>query len=122
MKFCWSTLMVKKMEESLSFYTDVLGLEIASRFNALPGLELAFLNAGDVQIELVCNADSQDAVVGDAISLGFEVPSLDEALEMINDKGIPIHSGPFIHPTVKFFFIQDPNGLKIQLKETTDNS
>jgi lactoylglutathione lyase len=121
MKFCWSTLIVKNMEESLRFYTDVLGLEIASRFNSMPGLELAFLDAGDVQIELVCNADSQDAVVGDAISLGFEVSSLDEALKMINDKGIPIHSGPFIHPTVKFFFIQDPNGLKIQLKETTDN-
>ena len=119
MKFCWSTLMVKNMEESLRFYTDVLGLEIASRFNAMPGLELAFLDAGDVQIELVCNADSQNTVVGDAISLGFEVPSLDEALKLVNDKDIPLHSGPFVHPTVKFFFIQDPNGLKIQLKETT---
>ena len=118
MKYCWSTVMVKDMDESIKFYQDILGLEIASRFSAMPGLELAFLNAGDVQLELVCNSESANAVIGDAISFGFEVPSLDEALKMVNEKGIAIHSGPFVHPTVKYFFIQDPNGLKIQLKQT----
>ena len=118
MKFCWTTLMVKNMEESLKFYQDILGLEIASRFTAMPGLELAFLGTGETQIELVCNADSQNAVVGDAVSFGFDVPSLDEALKLVAEKNIPIHSGPFIHPNVKYFFVQDPNGLKIQLKES----
>ncbi len=111
MKLSWTTLMVKDMEESLKFYQDILGLEVDSRFTAMPGLELAFLGAGETKIELVCNAEVQNAVVGDAVSLGFEVDSLDTALEMVNEKGIPIHSGPFVHPRVKYFFIQDPNGL-----------
>jgi lactoylglutathione lyase len=34
------------------------------------------------------------------------------------DKGIPVESGPVQpNPHVKFFFIKDPNGMKIQLVE-----
>ena len=120
MTFCWTTLMVKDMEASLKFYSEIIGLEIAARFSAAPGTELAFLGTGDTQIELVFNAESTNAVVGDAVSFGFDVPSLDEALQMVKEKNIPIHSGPFTHPTVKFFFVQDPNGLKIQLKESIE--
>lgn len=118
MKFCYSTLLVKNMEESLAFYRDVLGLQVAERIQVMPGLELSFLNTGETQIELVMNEESQTAVVGSAVSLGFEVDSLDSTLEMLREKNIPLHSGPFVHPTVRFIFIQDPNGLKIQLKET----
>lgn len=118
MKFCWSTLMVKNMEESLAFYTDVIGLELAARFTAMPGLEIAFLGTGDTQIELVCNEESANAVVGDAVSYGFDVESLDAALEMVKEKNIPLYSAPVVHPNVKYFFIQDPNGLKIQLKQS----
>jgi lactoylglutathione lyase len=110
--------MVKNMDESLKFYTEVIGLEIAGRFEAIPGLELAFLGTGDTQIELVCSEESQRSAVGDAVSYGFEVDSLDAALTMVEEKGIPIHSGPFVHPNVKYFFIKDPNGLKIQLKQS----
>ncbi len=118
MKFCWTTLLVKNLEESLKFYTEVIGLEIASRFSPVPGTEIAFLGKGETQIELVCNAESANAVVGDAVSYGFDVPSLDDALKMVREKGIPLLSGPTEHPTVKYFFIQDPNGLKIQLKQS----
>ncbi len=117
MKFNWSTLMVKNMDESLRFYQEVIGLEVVSRFNAIPGLELAFLGTGETQIELVSNQESQNAVVGDAVSWGFEVDSLDVALAMVKEKNIPILSGPIVHPNVKYFFIQDPNGLKVQLKQ-----
>lgn len=118
MKFCWSTLLVKNMEESLRFYQEVIGLELVSRFEAMQGLEIAFLGTGETQIELVCNAESQHATVGDAVSWGFDVDSLDAALTMVKDKGIPILSGPVVHPNVKYFFIQDPNGLKVQLKQS----
>lgn len=111
-------MLVKDMDASLKFYTEVIGLELADRIIAMPGLEIAFLGTGETQIELVCNADSQNAAVGDAASWGFEVDSLDDALKLVKEKGIPIHSGPVIHPNVKYFFIQDPNGMKIQLKQT----
>ena len=118
MKFCWSTLLVKDMEESLKFYTEVIRLDIASRFSAMPGVEIAFLGTGETLIELVCNGEAHNTVVGDAVSWGFDVDSLDDALKMVKEKGIPVHSGPVVHPNVKYFFILDPNGLKIQLKQT----
>jgi lactoylglutathione lyase len=36
MKFCWSTLMVKDLEETLKLYQDIVGLNISKRFNAGP--------------------------------------------------------------------------------------
>lgn len=118
MKYCWSTILVRDMEASVTFYRDVIGLKVAARLSPMPGLEIAFLGTGDTQIELVANAESANAVTGDAVSFGFEVESMDDALKMVRERNIPIHSGPFIHPNVKYFFIQDPNGLKIQLKES----
>ena len=36
----------------------------------------------------------------------------------MKEKGIPIHSGPFQpNPHARFFFVLDPNGLKIQFVE-----
>lgn len=117
MKFVWCTLMVRDLDKSVKFYEDVIGLNVNSRVVAGQGLEIAFLGDGEVQIELVWNADNPGLICGDAVSWGFEVDSMEEALQMVKEKGIPIHSGPFIHPNVKYFFIQDPDGLKIQLKE-----
>lgn len=43
MKFCWSTLKVKDMEESLKFYKEIVGLSEEQRFNAGPDTEIVFL-------------------------------------------------------------------------------
>lgn len=117
MTFRWSTLLVKDMKASLYFYQEALGLELAGREAPYPGLEIAFLETGDTKIELVCSAENNNAMVGDAVSWGFQVASLEEALARMEAHGIPIHIGPIEHPAVRYFFVQDPDGLKIQLKE-----
>jgi len=115
MKFCWSTLMVKNLEESLKFYQEIVGLKVSRRFQAGPGMEIAFLGDGDTKIELICNGSSEEINVGKDISWGFEVDSLDRALSLIKEKGLEIHSGPFRpNPNIKFFYVLDPNGLKVQ--------
>ena len=50
MKFCWSTLRVKNMDESLKFYEEVVGLILDKRFNAGPGMEIAFLGDGETKV------------------------------------------------------------------------
>lgn len=118
MGFCWSTLRVKNMEESICFYTDIAGLQVANRFNAGPGAEIAFLGNGETKIELICEGESKEINVGNDISWGFEVESLDKALTLVKEKGINVEGGPVQpNPHVKFFFIKDPNGMKIQLVE-----
>ncbi|NLY42929.1 MAG: VOC family protein [Clostridiaceae bacterium] len=118
MKFCWATIRVNNMEDSLKFYQEIVGLKIEKRFNAGPGVEIVFLGDGETKIELIYNKDSTEVNLGKDISLGFEVKSVDEMISFVKEKGIDIHSGPFEpNPNTKFFFILDPNGLRIQFVE-----
>ena len=110
--------MVKDMEESLKFYQEVVGLGINRRTPAGPGMELAFLGDGETQIELICDKSIDKVNIGNDISLGFEVNSLDDMIKFINDRGIAIHSGPVQpNPHIKFFNVLDPSGLRIQFLE-----
>lgn len=118
MKLSWVTLFVKKLEESLRFYQEIVGLNLVEKFNAGPGVEIAFLGNGETKIELIHNEAIKEVNLGENISLGFEVDSLDKIMAFVKEKGINIHSGPFQpNPHIKFFFIMDPNGLKIQFAE-----
>ncbi|SHI84594.1 lactoylglutathione lyase [Geosporobacter subterraneus DSM 17957] len=118
MKFCWVTVMVKNMEESLRFYQEIVGLPIKRRFGAGPGVEICFLGEGETEVELIYNENSKESTFGQDISLGFETNSVEEMMTFLKEKGIDIHSGPFEpNPHVKFFYVKDPNGLKIQFVE-----
>lgn len=118
MKFCWTTIMVKNMEESLKFYQEIVGLSLNRRVSAGPGMEISFLGKGETQVELVCK-ENVDVELGHDISLGFQVKSVDEMIRFVKKNDISIHSGPFEpNAHVKFFYVQDPNGLKIQFVES----
>ncbi|WP_017413804.1 VOC family protein [Clostridium tunisiense] len=118
MKFCWSTLKVKNMEESLKFYEEILNLKVNRRFNAGPGIEIAFLGDGETKIELICDKNNEDINVGKDISWGFQVDSVDKMISFLKEKGIAIADGPIQpNPHTKFFYVIDPNGLKIQFVE-----
>lgn len=119
MKFCWVTLNVKDMEESLRFYQEIIGLKTNRRFEAGPNTEIVFLGDGETQVELIYNSEEKNINIGKDISLGFEVESVDEMITFIKEKGLEVHSGPFQpNENVKFFFVLDPNGLKVQFVET----
>ncbi|KUO49085.1 MAG: glyoxalase [Desulfitibacter sp. BRH_c19] len=118
MKFCWVTIAVKNMEDSLKFYREIVGLVVDRKFEAGPGVEIAFLGDGETKVELICNEANKEVNIGQDISLGFEVKSVKEMMAFVQEKGISIHSGPFQpNPHVKFFFVIDPNGVKIQFVE-----
>jgi lactoylglutathione lyase len=116
MKFCWCTITTNDLDASIAFYRDIVGLALTRRFAAGPDTQIAFLGSGETQIEVI--QSGSEATVGSGISLGFEVDSVDEMMTFVKEKGIPIHSGPMSpNPHVRFFYVQDPNGLKIQFVE-----
>lgn len=118
MKFCWSTLTVRNMSESMKFYQEIAGLPLVRRFPAGPGTEIAFLGEGETLVELICHESRKDVNMGADISLGFEVQSLDDHIALLRSRGIEILAGPFQpNPHMKFIFVADPNGLKIQFVE-----
>jgi lactoylglutathione lyase len=118
MNFCWNTLTVKNMDESLKFYQEIVGLTLNKRYKAGPGMEIAFLGDGETKVELISNEAIKEVDMGRDISLGFETESVDKMMDFLKNKGIAVLSGPFQPtPYIKFFFIKDPDGLKIQLVE-----
>lgn len=118
MKFCWSTLNVRNLEESVKFYTEIAGLEVTREMNAGPNTRIVFLGKGGTEVELICDEANQEINIGNDISWGFEVESLDSALDLVKANGIAIECGPMQpSPYVKFFFVKDPNGMRIQLVE-----
>lgn len=118
MKFLWTTILVKDMEETLKFYQEVVGLKLDRRFNASPEMEICFLGEDDTKLEVICNKKFKNIDAGNAVTLGFKVDSLDEMIQLINKKGIEIKTGPVQpNPHIKYFIVQDPNGIKVQFAE-----
>ena len=118
MKFCWCTIMVKDLEKSIEFYEDIVGIKVNRRFEAGPRTEIAFLGSGGTEVELIKDKNKNNINIGKDISLGFEVENLDEMIRFVEKKGIKIESGPIQpNPNVRFFYILDPNGVKIQFVE-----
>jgi len=113
--FCWCTVHVKDIEESIKFYEDIVGLKVGKRFSGGKGSEIAFLGDGDTQLELIGGAGVFE---GSGISIGFRVYDLDAKMTFVKEKGIAMHSGPFApNPVTRFFFVQDPDGLLVQFVE-----
>lgn len=118
MKFLWCTINVKDMEASLKFYQDVIGLKVLRRYRPAAEVEIAFLGEGETQVELIHNTNIQDVKHGSHISLGFETESISQLIQVFKEKGIQVESGPFEpNPKIAFFYIQDPDGVKIQFVE-----
>lgn len=120
MKFCWVTLNVKDMEKSLEFYQHVVGLSVHRTMDPMPGTTIAFLGfaEGDTEVELIRNEKNNAPEYGKDISLGFEVESVDRQVELLKTQGVTDILGPFEpSPVIKFIYVVDPNGVKIQFVE-----
>ncbi|MBC2580499.1 VOC family protein [Clostridium sp. DJ247] len=118
MKFCWCTIRVNNMEESLKFYQEIVGLSISTRYMAGAEKEISFLGDGETKVELICDSNHKATNNVEGISLGFEVESVDEMIKFIKEKGLEVDNGPFQpNPHIKFFYVKDPNGFRIQFVE-----
>jgi len=118
MKFLWTTIHVKNLDESIAFYSDLLGLKMMRRFPAGPKMEIAFMGNGtedETLVEFIADNSGNDVDFSEFISIGFAVDSVDEMMDTVKSKDIPVHSGPFDVPGARYFCIKDPNGLILQL-------
>lgn len=109
------TIHTADLEQSVTFYRDIIGLMVTRDFRKTVGLPIVFLSAGEngTSLELIQNAEK--AFCGSGLSIGFHVEDVKAAHTAMTEKGLnpsPITSP---NPNTEFFFIQDPNGLHIQL-------
>lgn len=118
MKFCWVTIRIKDLKESLHFYEEIVGLNVHQKIEMGEGKTIMFLGDGETKLEMIYNDKYKDIDMGQSITLGFEVESVEEKIKFIEEKGLKVESGPFSPaPNTKFFYVMDPNGLKIQFVE-----
>ena len=123
MRFLHTSITVRNIDESLAFYTEVLGLEFERR-RPIPEnhAEIAFVKdaASGARIELTHweGKDSFDA--GEQLDhLAFEVEDLDRTLANARAKGARVAKEPYTLKggSSRLAFLLDPNDVWIELIE-----
>ena len=125
MRMLHTMLRVTKLDASLAFYTEVLGMRLLRRHDFPAGrFTLAFVGYGDEDsntvIELTHNWDTDSYELGTAyghIALG--VPDVYAACADIKARGgrVVREAGPMKGGTRVIAFVEDPDGYKIELVE-----
>jgi lactoylglutathione lyase len=120
-KFLHTRMRVSDMDQTIQFYTNVLGLEVLERKVSPRGSHLAFLKVPNSEelIEL-CSFPSSGPVTvqEDLVHLAFQVENLDDTIEQLGAKQIQITDGPTTTSSgSRFIFIDPPDGYEVELIE-----
>ena len=120
-KLLHTRMRVSDMDETIKFYTDVLGLQVVERKTSPRGSHLAFLAVPNSEelIEL-CSfpASGGVRVQEDLVHLAFQVDNLDETIRALEAKQVKITDGPTRTSSGnRFIFIDAPDGYEIELIE-----
>ena len=112
---------VSDMDQTIAFYTKVLGLEVLERKVSPRGSHLAFLRVPNSEelIEL-CSfpASGPVNVQEDLVHLAFQVENLDATITALQQLGIRITDGPTTTSSgSRFIFIDAPDGYEVELIE-----
>ena len=120
-KLLHTRMRVSDMDQTIRFYTEVLGLEVLERKTSPRGSHLAFLKVpnSDELIELCSFPPSGPVTVqADLVHLAFQVENLDDTIRTLTVKGITITDGPTASSSgSRFIFIDAPDGYEIELIE-----
>jgi lactoylglutathione lyase len=120
-KLLHTRMRVSDMDQTIAFYTRVLGLEVLERKVSPRGSHLAFLKVPDSDelIELCSFPPSGPVrVQEDLVHLAFQVDSIDDTIATLTVKGIRITDGPTTTSSgSRFIFIDAPDGYEVELIE-----
>ena len=120
-KLLHTRMRVSDMEQTIAFYTGVLGLEVIERKTSPRGSHLAFLKVPNSEelIELTSFPPSGPVrVQEDLVHLAFQVENLDDTIAALTAQGITITDGPTETSSgSRFLFIDAPDGYEIELIE-----
>ncbi|OPX61309.1 MAG: glyoxalase I [Methanobacterium sp. PtaB.Bin024] len=116
MKIKYTTLIVKDMEESIKFYTEVMGFKIDSQYDLGPAGKITLLKGeGETMVEIIQNPQDEPGL----FSIGMEVEDLNTTIKELKAKGAKVTMDPTPITVGLLAFIEDPNGARIALIEHT---
>ena len=130
MRMLHTMLRVGDLDQSIAFYTEVLGMQLLRRKDYPTGrFTLAFLGYGpeseQTVLELTHNWDTNSYELGDAyghIALGVE--DIRSTCSAISGKGgrVVREPGPMKHGSTVIAFVEDPDGYKVELIEMSSRA
>lgn len=123
MRMLHTMLRVGNLEQSLTFYTEVLGMKLLRQRDYEEGrFTLAFVGYGDEEnntvLELTHNWDTSNYELGNAYGhIAIGVDDAYQACEDIKARGGKVvrEAGPMKGGVTVIAFVEDPDGYKIEL-------
>ena len=123
MRLLHTMLRVGNLEQSIKFYTEIMGMTLLRQKDYPDGkFSLAFLGYGDERestaLELTYNWDTDSYDLGNGFGhLAIEVDDVYKAAEKIRAQGGRIlrEPGPMNAGTTLIAFVADPDGYEIEL-------
>ncbi len=130
MRMLHTMLRVGNLEQSLAFYTEVLGMTLLRQRDYEEGrFTLAFVGYGseteNTVLELTHNWDTSSYELGNAYGhIAIAVADAYQACDEIKARGGKVvrEAGPMKGGSTVIAFVEDPDGYKIELIQQDENA
>ena len=117
MKYVQTTIYVNDLDKSKDFYSRLIGLEIEREIELGP-LQIVFLGIGETKLELIFDGKNHTNPENMNISMGFACDDLDQSIELLEANAYHrITDIIKINEFIRFVFVKDPDGFKVQIVE-----
>ncbi|HTM76026.1 MAG TPA: VOC family protein [Devosia sp.] len=122
-KIAHACIFAHDLEATEQFYRDVLGIEVVFRFMKAGKLIGYYLDAGGAtHIEVFHKAEAAFTETSVINHICLEVTNMDEAVAQVRARGVKALDKKLGVDGTWQSWLTDPNGVKIELFEYTDNS
>ncbi len=117
MKMGHITIRTKYFPEEIAFYQEIAGLKIVRDLRE-KGSNIVFLadHENDARIEIIENEEAISSG-SDCLSIGFHTEDAGKLRDKLQTKGLAVSQISSPAPAVRFFFVSDPAGVKVQFVE-----
>jgi lactoylglutathione lyase len=130
MRLLHTMLRVGNLEQSITFYTEILGMRLLRRKDYPGGrFTLAFLGYGDESdttvLELTHNWDTRSYELGSGYGhIAIGVDDIHAVCDQMRAKGGQVvrEPGPMKNGTTVIAFVADPDGYKVELIELSSRA
>ena len=120
-KFLHTRMRVNDLDRTVDFYTKVFGLEVSRRHESPRGSKLVFLSVPNSEEEIEITyfpGSGKVEVQEDLMHLAFEVNSMDEFAEHLDQVGYSFSDGPTKSSSGSVFaFVDAPEGYEVEVIE-----
>lgn len=117
MKFCHSTVYTKDLDKCIKFYEEVMGVKLIRRFAPDDTKEIAFMDAGTIQLEFIQYNNGDTPAIDNQPTWAFEADDFDAMLKFIEESDEYRVDNYQEVAGARFFFFYDINNVYVQIIE-----